>query len=206
MEPQAECWVKRETNLSPVGAAQNTRRGIPPRGTYNFAQACICSKINLSDPITIRQATSTDAQDILDCLRIAFEPYRTSYTPGAFTDTVLTLGTLRHRLSSMFVFVAVAEAGDIVGTIACAVMDGGEGHLRGMAVLPEWQGQGTSERLLQTAEAELAARKCSRVTLDTTEPLLRAMRFYERHGYRPSGSITDFFGMPLHEYVKDLIA
>jgi predicted N-acetyltransferase YhbS len=155
--------------------------------------------------ITIRQAAPRDAPAILYCLRIAFEPYRTSYTPGAFTDTVLTLETLRQRLSSMSVFVAVSEAGDIVGTIACRAMEAGEGHLRGMAVLPEWQGRGSAEQLLQTAEAELAARHCLRVTLDTTEPLLRAMRFYEKHGYRPSGGVTDFFGMPLHEYVKDLI-
>jgi putative acetyltransferase len=154
--------------------------------------------------ITIRHAASADAQAILDCLQIAFEPYRTSYTPEAFTDTVLTLETLRHRLSSMFVFVAVTEAGDIVGTIACAVLNANEGHLRGMAVLPDWQGRGIAERLLQTAESELATPKCARVTLDTTQPLLRAMRFYEKHGYRPSGRITNFFGMPLHEYVKDL--
>jgi hypothetical protein len=30
------------------------------------------------------------------------------------------------------------------------------------------------------------------------------MRFYERHGYRRSGRISDFFGMPLIEYVKVL--
>jgi len=147
---------------------------------------------------------TTDAPAILRCLRVAFEPYRTSYTPEAFTDTVLTLETVLHRLSSMCIFVAADEAGDIIGTIACAVMDGDEGHLRGMAVLPDWQGRGIAERLLQTAEAELAGRKCERVTLDTTEPLLRAMRFYEKHGYRRSGKVADFFGMPLHEYVKDL--
>jgi len=52
------------------------------------------------------------------------------------------------------------------------------------------------------AEAHLRQQGCARITLDTTEPLRRAMRFYEKHGYRPSGRITDFFGMPLHEYVK----
>ncbi len=30
------------------------------------------------------------------------------------------------------------------------------------------------------------------------------MRFYEKHGYRRSGRITDFFGMALHEYGKEL--
>ena len=154
--------------------------------------------------ITVRQATATDAPGILDCLRTTFEPYRTSYTTEGFSDTVLTPETVQQRLSSMRVLVAVDEAGDIVGTIACAVINADEGHLRGMAVLPEWQGRGIAERLLQSAEAELARSQCSRITLDTTEPLRRAMRFYEKQGYRASGKITDFFGMPLHEYVKNL--
>jgi len=78
----------------------------------------------------------------------------------------------------MCIFVAANEAGDIVGTIAFGVVDAYEGHLQGMADLPAWQGRGVAERLLQTAEADLAAKNCSRVSLDTTEPLQRAMRFY----------------------------
>jgi hypothetical protein len=31
-----------------------------------------------------------------------------------------------------------------------------------------------------------------------------AIRFYERNGYAHSGKVFDFFGMPLHEYVKQL--
>jgi ribosomal protein S18 acetylase RimI-like enzyme len=60
--------------------------------------------------------------------------------------------------------------------------------------------------LLQHAEAELARRGCARITLDTTEPLRRAMVFYEKHGYRRSDVTRDFFGMPLLEYVKELVA
>ena len=56
--------------------------------------------------------------------------------------------------------------------------------------------------MLQAAESELRARGCRRVTLDTTQPLERAMRFYEKNGYRRSGNVGDFFGMPLFEYVK----
>jgi ribosomal protein S18 acetylase RimI-like enzyme len=158
----------------------------------------------LSSTITIRKAASADAPAILDCLRIAFEPYRSSYTAEAFTDTILTTDTIHQRLASMWIFLAVNEAGSIVGTIACSVIGGNEGHLRGMAVLPQWQGRGIAEKLLRIAEAELVAGKCSRITLDTTEPLQRAMRFYECHGYRRSGKVADFFGMPLHEYVKNL--
>jgi predicted N-acetyltransferase YhbS len=158
----------------------------------------------LHDGVTIRKASQTDGPGILACLRIAFEPYRDKYTPEAFTDTVLTPDTIRARLGQMGVFVAVTSAGRIVGTIACSVVTSGEGHLRGMAVLPEWHGRGIAGELLQSAEEELAGKGCSRVTLDTTEPLRRAVRFYAKHGYVTSGRISNFFGMNLHEHVKDL--
>jgi GNAT superfamily N-acetyltransferase len=103
----------------------------------------------------------------------------------------------------MSVFVATDIAGQVVGTIACKVLDGDEGHLRGMAVRPGWQGSGLAKCLLETAEEELRRAGCKTVTLDTTEPLKRAVRFYAKNGYRPSGSGC-FFGMPLFEYRKSI--
>jgi GNAT superfamily N-acetyltransferase len=73
-----------------------------------------------------------------------------------------------------------------------------------MAVRPRWHGRGVAQQLLATAERDLRALGCSRICLETTAPLLRASRFYERNGYAPSGKITDFFGMPLIEYLKTL--
>jgi ribosomal protein S18 acetylase RimI-like enzyme len=73
-----------------------------------------------------------------------------------------------------------------------------------MAVLPESLGDGVGQRLLDIAEAALCGAGCSRITLDTTEPLTRAIRFYERNRYRRSGVVRDFFGMRLIEYAKTL--
>jgi GNAT superfamily N-acetyltransferase len=154
--------------------------------------------------VSIRRPTAADAHAILACLNSAFEPYRAGYTRDAYSDTVLNAESIRDRMASMSLFVAVAEGGKIVGTIACQVVSPGEGHLRGMAVLPPWQGHGIATMLLAAAETELRTSNCTRITLDTTEPLRRAMRFYEREGYRRSGTVTDFFGMPLFEYVKIL--
>src|SRR2546428_10290065 len=152
----------------------------------------------------IRNAPYEDGSAILDCLRSAFAPYRESYTPDAFLDTVLTPETLRHRLSEMSVLVATGPSGEVVGTIACKVLEGGEGHLRGMAVHPEWQGSGVSTCLLERAEDELRKAGCGTVTLDTTEPLNRAIRFYEKNVFQRTGKIGLFFGMPLFEYSKSL--
>jgi len=103
----------------------------------------------------------------------------------------------------MTVFVAVADSGEIAGTIGCAARDAG-GHIRGMAVLPAWQGHGVALALLECSESELRRCSCARITLDTTAPLQRAIAFYCRQGYRASGVVADFFGMDLFECVKDL--
>ena len=160
----------------------------------------------LAPIISIREATNKDSQGILACLRAAFEEFREAYTPDGFLDTVLTPETLQERLKTMSVFVAVNSGDDVVGTIACGMVTAEEGHLRGMAVLPSMRGSGIAAQLLNHAESELRRKNVERITLDTTEPLQRAMRFYEKHGYRHSGRASDFFGMPLIEYEKKLPA
>jgi ribosomal protein S18 acetylase RimI-like enzyme len=73
-----------------------------------------------------------------------------------------------------------------------------------MAVRPAWEGFGVAERLLNQVESELRELHCSAITLDTTRPLQRAIRFYEKHGFRPTGEIASFFGMDLFAYRKEL--
>jgi GNAT superfamily N-acetyltransferase len=151
----------------------------------------------------VRRATLADAAGILKCLSEAFEPYREAYTADAFADTVLTPATLNQRLSRMSIFAAISTNEEIIGTIACSRVNESEGHIRGMAVRSAWQGSGIAQRLLEAAEAELRALGCRRITLDTTQPLQRAISFYRKNGFVPSGRVSEFFGMPLYEYVKE---
>ncbi|HTE89185.1 MAG TPA: GNAT family N-acetyltransferase, partial [Terriglobales bacterium] len=146
--------------------------------------------MNPTADIEIRPARDDDedAATMLKCLAAAFEPYRNHYSPPAFADTVLTNETVHFRLQQMRVLVATV-AGNVVGTIAAAWHpDTREGHLRGMAVLPDWHGRGVAAKLLAAIEAWLLSRGCKRITLDTTLPLAAAMRVYEKHGYNRSGT------------------
>jgi GNAT superfamily N-acetyltransferase len=140
----------------------------------------------------------------MECLAVAFEMYRKSYTPDGFKDTVLTPQSAEQRFREMTVLVAENEAGEVIGTAAYQVQSPGEGYLRGMAVHPLFQGKGVAEQLLSTAEAKLRELGCSRVRLDTTLPLKRAIRFYCRNGYEPTGVVGGYFGMELFEYAKNL--
>jgi GNAT superfamily N-acetyltransferase len=155
------------------------------------------------DPVQICKAQVTDAEGIVGCLSVAFAEHRDEYTAGAYADTVLNSDGVLRRLQEMCLFVAVSDE-EIVGTIGCMVSES-EGHLRGMAVLPDWQGTGVALALLQSAEVELKKNGCGYVTLDTTAPLMRAVRFYAKNGYSASGRVADFFGMPLYEYRKLLL-
>ena len=154
-------------------------------------------------PVQICRAQLTDAAAIAGCLSAAFARHRDEYTAGAYADTVLNSDGVRRRLQEMCLFVAISD-GEIVGTIGCSA-NGSEGQLRGMAVLPDWQGTGVALALLQSAEAELKKSGCGCVSLDTTAPLIQAVRFYTKSGYSASGRVADFFGMPLYEYRKLLL-
>jgi len=151
----------------------------------------------------IQRAVENDGPAILACLAAAFAPYCNQYTPDAFADTVLDSATVQRRICDMCVFIVVSDDDTIIGTIGCKA-NGGEGHLRGMAVLPQWQGTSVASSLLEAAEAELRCAGCKFVTLDTTRPLERAIHFYQRHGFGASGRVSDFFGMELFEYTKRL--
>ena len=151
----------------------------------------------------IRQAVASEAIFVLGCVSAAFAAYRNDYTPGAYADTVPPIAAFERRFREMTVFIADSH-GAVIGTVGCSVVSAEEGHLRGMAVLPSAEGSGVGAELLAAAERFLARQGCSRITLDTTQVLRRAIRFYERNGYVATGRVDDFFGMSLYEYAKDL--
>jgi len=70
----------------------------------------------------IGRATENDATGVLHCLRMAFEAYRNSYTPGAFRDTVLSQEAFQQRLSSMRIFIALEGDNQVVGTVSCMLI------------------------------------------------------------------------------------
>ena len=147
----------------------------------------------------LRAATEKDLPGVLTCLAGAFEPFRDRYTPEAFVHTVLNARLGRERLAAMRVWVALESRGKVVGTLAWVRTSTESGHLRGMAVLPEFQGSGVAQLLLDRVLFEMAGMGCHYATLRTTEPLDRAVRFYERNGFQPNGVTADFHGMAVTE-------
>lgn len=146
---------------------------------------------------SIRKAKGQDSPGILACLREAFEEFRERYTPGGFLETVLRPNTLRERLEAMSVVVRSIPGSKLSARSPRAWSVSRKGIFGGWRCCPRCAVPELPRELLRRTEAELARFRCARVTLDTTEPLPRAVRFYEKHGYRRSGKTKDFFGMLL---------
>ena len=99
---------------------------------------------SLGKAVEIRVATALDVEGILACLHSAFERYRREFTPSAYTATVLTSPMAKRRVRSMTVLVGLDSKGRIIGTVAVKRSSPGRAHLRGMAVLPQYQGKGVA--------------------------------------------------------------
>ena len=93
---------------------------------------------------------------------------------------------------------------EIVGTVS-VVPKGEELYIRGMAVLPAARGKRIGELLLLHIEKFANSNGHKRLFLSTTPFLARAIRLYERFGFRrcDEGS-HDLFGTRLFTMVKIL--
>jgi ribosomal protein S18 acetylase RimI-like enzyme len=153
----------------------------------------------------IRPAKIEDAKGIYEVLLAAFEEFRYYYSPEGFNDTVMSELAVIKRMKEMILFVATDQKKRIIGTIGWQKLDNEEGHIRGMAVIPDYQGRhGPAAALLQVVEKDALSEGCSFLTLDTTEVLKRAQNFYKKHGFKGSGKTGDFFGSKIYEFIKFL--
>ena len=153
--------------------------------------------------IQIRAAVPSDAAAIASVLQDSFAEYKPLYTDRAFAATTPTIGETCQRLSEGPAWVALKNE-TIVGT-ASAVQNDHALYIRGMAILPVERGQRIGEMLLHEIERFAHARSCERLLLSTTPFLARAIRLYERVGFRiVSEGPRDLFGTSLFTMAKNL--
>jgi GNAT superfamily N-acetyltransferase len=154
--------------------------------------------------IIIRHATPADLSSIAFLMHDSFVEYRPSYTDEGFSATTPGSEQLAKRISEGPMWVAVQDT-VLVGT-ASALPLGDELYIRGMAVLPQARGLGIGELLLKSIEEFALAQGYKRLALSTTPFLLRAIKLYERFGFRRiADGPHDLFGTPLFTMAKQLV-
>jgi putative acetyltransferase len=151
--------------------------------------------------ITIRFATTSEAHAIAALLFESFVEYELLYTPEGFAATAITSEQIIARMGEGPIWVAV-RGEEIVGTVS-VVANAGSLYIRGMAVLPAARGERIGELLLTHVEEFARAEEFSHLFLSTTPFLDRAIRLYERFGFRRTLDGPDeLFGTPLFTLEK----
>jgi putative acetyltransferase len=153
--------------------------------------------------IQIRTAVPDDAASIASVLHESFVEYQSSYTPEGFASTTPAPDEIQARMNEGPRWVALRD-NNIVGTVSVVPKDGSL-YIRGMAILPAARGERIGEALLKQIESFAAEHNYRRLFLSTTPFLSRAIRLYEKFGFRRNGEGPhDLFGTPLMTMEKIL--
>ena len=155
--------------------------------------------------ITFKEAQIHEINDIHLVLSKAFEPYKKDYTNGAFNATVLTSTDIQNRIidQKYEIFVVVIDE-HIIGTVSLSKKDQDQLHVRSMAVHPDYQKRGIGLFILKKIN-ELAKRKdIKTISLDTSKPLKKAIKFYKKFGFEFTGVTKNFYGVEIYEMIKKL--
>ena len=133
----------------------------------------------------------------------SFVEYEPLDTPGGFAATAITIEQIIARIGEGPVWVCLREQ-EIVGTVS-VVAKPESPYICGMAVLPRARGERIGALLLTQIEAFARTEGCSRLFLSTTPFLDRAIRLYERFGFRRSSAGPhELFGTPLFTMERQL--
>ncbi|MDZ7701630.1 MAG: ribosomal protein S18-alanine N-acetyltransferase [Halobacteriales archaeon] len=134
------------------------------------------------DGVAIRPA---ERADLLAVSRVEQESFAQPWPFQAFEGFLGAAGFL----------VAEAGAGVAGYVVADTVSQGGRsvGHVKDIAVHPEWRGQGLGTRLLDRALGVLERRGVSRVKLEVRRTNERAISLYRRFGFEPHHLMSSYY-------------
>lgn len=170
--------------------------------TRQAGSSVIVPKESMSrSAVTLRQATARDADAIAAMHAASWAVTYRGLLPDGFLDAGLADDRMVHWQDRMrdadaqAVFIAEQD-GQPIGFVCVKQEHDHPGAvlLDNLHVLPPRQGTGAGKLMVARAEAWARARGASRLYLYALEGNARAIAFYERQGWRNTGTETDRIG------------
>ena len=152
--------------------------------------------------ICIKKADIKNAKQIHSILLHAFKPYVNSYTKQAYQQTVLSPEIIKKRICNTKIVVLIALYNDsIIGT-ASIQKKNTDLYLFSMAVDPLYQTIGVGTLLMNEIKTRALDMGCKCIFLETYHRLKKAIKFYNKHGFRRTGNTRDYYGITVFEMKK----
>ena len=152
--------------------------------------------------MTTRPARPSDAETMARTTALGFATYR-AFGGSGVTPPPLTADRVQTTLADRHTWALLAEvAGEPAGHVAF-VRDwrrDDTAYLWQLFVRPAWWGTGLAGALHDAFMHEAVARGYGGARLNTPAGQARARRFYERRGWRVSGTTETWFDLPVVEY------
>lgn len=134
----------------------------------------------------VRTGTDADAAGATAVVRQVLLEHGLPFEPvGLDADIV---DPERHFATDGGAFYVAVEGGRIVGTAALRLTGPARGEVRKLFLLPEARGRGVGRALLAAVLDAARARGVQRLTLTTRVRYVRAIRMYEKAGFRLAGT------------------
>jgi len=134
----------------------------------------------------IRNGSDADAAAAAAVVQRVLHEHGLPFEPRGLDADILAPGA-HYGASGGAFFVAVDAAGRVVGTAGLLRTSPTSGEVRKMFLLPEARGRGVGRALLDAVLDAARTRGLERLTLTTRHRYDRAIRLYERTGFRPAG-------------------
>jgi putative acetyltransferase len=131
---------------------------------------------------SIRAVTKGDVPGVVELVREVLAEFGITFGVGAETDTQL-LGLPASYEAEGGAFFVAEDGGVITGTAGVVVVEPGVFELRKMYLRPSTRGHGVGQALFDRCLGFVRAEHAKRLTLDTTEQMTAAIRFYEKNGF-----------------------
>ena len=157
------------------------------------------------DKITIRLAWKNEIFKIHKIFLEAFKPYKKYYTKKAYDATVISPRQINDRLldNEVYILVAIYNS-EIVGTVSVNKEDSSSFYICSMAVKPSFQGKGIGSYLLEEIIKLSVEKKVKTLSLESYDPLEKALNFYEFFGFEKTGKNRNYHGIEIFEMIKHI--
>lgn len=135
------------------------------------------------EQILLTKATLSDAEDVLNITKIAFDLYAQAVRKRESISALYeTLEDVQRDIHNKNVYIARID-GRIVGSVRFEILEDGIAYLSRYAVHPDVQNLGIGSLLMEKVRLECLNLNMRAITLHTASKMRHSVAFYLKNGY-----------------------
>ena len=147
----------------------------------------------------IDQATKEDLAEILRLQKVAYQSEAKIYNDFSIPPLTQTFDEIQQDFSFQ-IFLKIVVKNHIIGSVR-AYKENETCFIGKLIIDPDFQNQGIGTNLLRNLIKELTLNNIKQVILEVRKNNKKAIRFYQKHGFEITDTISKFYKNEENAYV-----